>query len=199
MPTGYTDIIYSSKGEVKFRDFALRCARAFGATIHQRDENLDSNPRLREVYFYHAEQAEKDMAELNRLNHLNKHDIAQKIETEYQECCNDWERSCKKEARLLFEYTAMLANAEAWEPPTKEHKALKQFMIDQIKESIRCDTGFRMRQQKPQKPNTDKWLTNNIGWLEESILRHQQEQIKENERVANANKWLDDLVHSLPR
>lgn len=42
MPTGYTADI---KDGITFRDFALRCARAFGATIMQRDEDISIPPR----------------------------------------------------------------------------------------------------------------------------------------------------------
>jgi len=40
MPTGYTTDIYNGK-DVSFRDFALNCARAFGACIMQRDDPAD--------------------------------------------------------------------------------------------------------------------------------------------------------------
>ena len=46
MPTGYTEDIYNGK-DVTFKDFALKCARAFGACVHQREDNIDDPPRLK--------------------------------------------------------------------------------------------------------------------------------------------------------
>ena len=46
MPTGYTTDIYNGK-DVTFKDFALKCARAFGACIHQREDNIDDLPKLK--------------------------------------------------------------------------------------------------------------------------------------------------------
>ena len=47
MPTGYTEDIYNGK-DVTFKDFALKCARAFGACVHQRDDDANDPPKLRE-------------------------------------------------------------------------------------------------------------------------------------------------------
>lgn len=40
MPTGYTSIIDDNEN-VTFKEYALRCARGFGALMHLRDESLD--------------------------------------------------------------------------------------------------------------------------------------------------------------
>ena len=45
MPTGYTADIYEGN-DVSFRDFALKCARAFGACIEQRDDDANDKPKL---------------------------------------------------------------------------------------------------------------------------------------------------------
>src|SRR5688572_13460567 len=52
MPTGYTAGILS--GETKsFKQFAIDCMRAFGATIHMRDEPMDKpyEPRTPSEYY----------------------------------------------------------------------------------------------------------------------------------------------------
>jgi hypothetical protein len=40
MPTGYTAKLYD--GDQKFQDFAMECARAFGALIEMRDEPMNA-------------------------------------------------------------------------------------------------------------------------------------------------------------
>ena len=49
MPTGYTAGIIDGKTET-FQDFAKQCMRAFGVTIHMRDENMDKGYELRLVH-----------------------------------------------------------------------------------------------------------------------------------------------------
>lgn len=41
MPTGYTSPLYEGK-EISFEQFALRCARNFGALVMMREEPLDT-------------------------------------------------------------------------------------------------------------------------------------------------------------
>src|SRR2546425_1153733 len=42
-----------------------------------------------------------------------------------------------KEAR----YRAMPAHVEAWDPPTGDHQTFKEFMLDQLNQSIQFDCG----------------------------------------------------------
>lgn len=48
MPSGYTSDIYHGK-DVTFKEFALKCARNFGALMHMRDESLDTPIRLKNL------------------------------------------------------------------------------------------------------------------------------------------------------
>ena len=58
MPTGYTAII-EEKPDLTFREFALKCARGMGACIMQRDEGMDSLPRVDPPSDYHLKAKEK--------------------------------------------------------------------------------------------------------------------------------------------
>ena len=50
MPTGYTAEILN--GEIKtFPEFAKKCARAFGAMIHMRDDSLDATYKKKRAQF----------------------------------------------------------------------------------------------------------------------------------------------------
>jgi len=42
MPSGFTSDIYDGK-KITFKDFTLKCARAFGACIHLRDDPITVN------------------------------------------------------------------------------------------------------------------------------------------------------------
>ena len=58
MPSGYTENIYYGK-EVAFKDFALGCARAFGACVMQRDDPADEKPKIMPEESYHTEELKK--------------------------------------------------------------------------------------------------------------------------------------------
>ena len=58
MPTGYTIDIYNGK-KVTFKDFALNCARAFGACVMQRDDPADEKPKIMPEESYHTKALKK--------------------------------------------------------------------------------------------------------------------------------------------
>jgi hypothetical protein len=64
MPTGYTAGIID--GEITtFEQFATQCSRAFGATIHMRDNPLDSpyEPRTPSQYYVNSLQSQREKLE----------------------------------------------------------------------------------------------------------------------------------------
>lgn len=70
MPTGYTEGIMNGK-ITTFPQFAKLCMRAFGATIHLRDESLDSEYEPRVPSDYHSkeiERAKKNIIDAKKLS-----------------------------------------------------------------------------------------------------------------------------------
>jgi hypothetical protein len=64
MPTGFTADICKG-AEVSFEDFAMTCARAFGALYSMRDEPMDAPiPETFVASGYHADELEKAKARL---------------------------------------------------------------------------------------------------------------------------------------
>ena len=65
MTTGYTDAV--GKGEItEFKDYALLCARAFGACVSMRDEPLDAEiPEEFKPNDYHEKSLQKARGEDN--------------------------------------------------------------------------------------------------------------------------------------
>ena len=64
MPTGYTAGIID--GEITtFEQFAIQCTRAFGATIHMRDNPLDSpyEPRTPSDHYVNSLQSQREKLE----------------------------------------------------------------------------------------------------------------------------------------
>ena len=57
MPTGYTEGIIDGKTET-FQDFAKQCMRAFGATIHMRDEDMEAEITPRTPSDYSSKEIE---------------------------------------------------------------------------------------------------------------------------------------------
>lgn len=90
----------------------------------------------------------------------------------------------------------MLKEINAWEPPTTEHTQFKEFMIEQITKSIDCDCYTL---DKPEKISGKQWLAKEIKDVNWNINYQSEEYKKECERVAEHNKWVNELCDSLEK
>ena len=85
MPTGYTLDLYDVK-DITFEEFALRCARAFGALISMRDEPIDAPiPERFEPSDYHLKELEKAKKRLKEVKKWNEETAEQEAVRAYQE------------------------------------------------------------------------------------------------------------------
>ena len=193
MPTGYTADIYEGK-DVSFSDFALKCARAFGACIEQRDDDLNDKPKLIEKT--------KDNHHIKKLEESKKwkkptnaeFDIYVKKQIAY---CNEQN---EKQLKLKASYQKMLDKVNAWTPPTKEHEGLKKFMINQLTESMEfdCSNDYYQRELIDVQHLTYEKYVNDMRDSNRRDIEYHTEQLKkDNERVDNRNAWISALYKSL--
>jgi hypothetical protein len=194
MPTGYTASI---KDGVSFKEFASQCARAFGALVELRDEPLSSKlPDEIKVSDYYLRQIRDTTAELEALENIPLKDAEEKAQTEYKAAIAHNKEYAESKKDLKKKYNAMLKDACAWTPPSKDHQGLKDFMIEQLKESIRVDCS----DYAPNEPillTGEQWLYKKQQSLKKSLNYHIAEYGKEQTRTAERNEWIRQLKESL--
>lgn len=194
MPTGYTADVGNGK-MTDFRTFALTCARNFGACITQRDDAMDVLPKHREESTYYAESLARDEQELVELLDMSEEQIAKAYEADYAHRLAEYLRYAEERRVTRTRYETMLAQVDAWEPPSEEHERLKQFMQQQITESIRFDcTGYG---SEPERGDPQTWYQERLASVRRSISRGRVSLAEEKVRVAKANQWIDELYESL--
>ena len=193
MATGYTHSI--EKG-ISFKDFTMRCARAFGALIEMRDEPMDKEaPENFEPSTYHSEALKKSENRLKELKFIDHTDMCDAAELEYKETVEKELRWSKERNELKQKYNDMLFNVENWQPPTPDHNDLKRFMIEQIESSIKFDC--KNYQSDIKKLSGDEWIEKEVNSAIRNIKYHSEGHIKEIERIKRRNKWVKDLRESL--
>ena len=192
MPTGYTTDIYNGK-DVSFRDFALTCARQFGACVMQRDDPADVKPKIMPEESYHTE-------ELKKLKKFKKPTKAQ-FDSYVKETIADCEKSIKEKNELKKRYSDILEKAKNWQPPTKEHERLKAFMIEQLTDSKNFDCGgldYYEHEIKVVSAMTYKdYVTKKLIEHNRSIERHKEYEARDINNIKQRNKWIKDLYDSL--
>jgi hypothetical protein len=197
MPTGYTAAVQS--GEItEFRDFALRCARAFGACIMLRDESLDApipergEPDTR----YHDEALATATKRLAELRAMGPGEAERAATAAYQDLVSAYKDRLAQRLEYRRRYEAMLSLVREWEPPSDDHHELKKFMVEQLTTSICHDTDGSY-DLPPEAMTAQDWLREELRKIEWQVNYHTEKRGEEIARTARRNQWTATLRHSL--
>lgn len=198
MPTGYAATLVE-KGQT-FQEFALTCARAFGACIEMREEPLDvpiPDEFTSSALTYHQGRIASAKEELQRLAAMTP---------EQQLAFGEGRK--REEVRLAENYLAknraenerlmnMRAKVEAWTPPTDNHQGVKVFMLEQIGLSLNdCQyAADRLKQAEAADPMGI--YTSALEVAKRDIAYHTKEASTDQERAVGRTQWVRDLRASL--
>lgn len=197
MPTGYTALI--EKGQT-FEDFALGCARAFGACVMQRDDPMGDKPKLRQEGSYHENRILEASAELGAFQTMDQNQrvaTGQELRTEAMASAQKY---LNDKIVLKGKYEDMIRRAQAWNPPSPDHEQLKQFMIEQINSSIDfdCNISYALEElDKKTKMKPLDYYNEKVKSLEWDVNYHTEQLEKDRERQNQANDWILKLYESL--
>lgn len=204
MPTGYTAGVVD--GTIRtFNDFAKNCMRAFGATIHMRDEPMDNEYKRRipdDYYLKRLGEAKKNIEEFETLS--DEHFINIK-HTKIKDDIKYYSKKLSdvKEARQRLD--KLLAETEEWNPPTEGHTAFKDFMVQQLKETIKHDGDISYYEEqlnecykKLESPIDLSVVKKDLMESYEYDLESSQKSFNEEiERCNSSNEWVDVLLKSI--
>lgn len=198
MPTGYTADLME-KGQT-FKEFIMRCARNFGACIMMRDEPFDAPiPEEFKPSDYHPKEFDKAQKELERLLAMNNEEKVQFGIDERAKEVDRYSAWLLKEEEQNRRLKAMRRSVQDWEPPTSDHKGLKEFMLDQIRISMN-DTNYIKEQLNIANAKAPvSYYADAVGNAERDILYHKEEHGKEIERTEGRNRWIRQLRESLAK
>lgn len=195
MPTGYTARLNDGR-PTTFPEFAMDCARAFGALIEMRDEAPGAPiPERFEPSPFYALMAEEARA---RIAEIAYWDDAEAQRQALAACVAEGRRIAERNAESVAvrgRYEAMLAQARAWRPPTPDHFELRKFMISQLEESIRFDCWTDT--SEPHLLTAAAYRAQELAYARDRAARavvHQDEEIA---RAGGHTEWVRALRASL--
>ena len=195
MPTGFTSEI--EKG-ITFPQFALRCAKAFGTLIDMRDDSLDKPiPATMEPGSYHREELKKAKEKLEKAKKIPLKEAKKIAKREYENAIKYNQEEIKIKKNLKTKYEEMLNQVVKWQPPTPQHTRLKDFMYEQISDSIKFDCNTEYYEKQVNLLTPKQYVEQEIKSCKDDIkyhLKHYQEEVK---RCADNTKWVQDLRKSL--
>lgn len=191
MPTGYTAQLLE-KPNMTAREWARICARAFGACIEQRDQDLKNpapkkvKPNLKPL----KEQKKKYELQLKELNTMTQplRDAYNKLKASearqyYTKCIKD---NDQQQATL----DSMTKRIEAWNARAS-HQELKKFMLNQLEiSSCKCYAEYYNRALAS--VEKDYWSME-VESAKGMIKTYEESIKKEIARADRANDWLVGL------
>lgn len=201
MPTGYTAPVQDGS-ITDLADYALMCARAFGAMVLLRDsdQSLEATRRYveeqtyAEASGYYVDALRKSKDRLAELRLMTDTEALAASQAAHDEVVASNERSEEKRVVELARYEAMIEKVEAWEPPTEDHDKFKEFMLSQLRESVEFDCRpFSM----PAPDVSLTWRDDEIERELRNVKRCEGEIAKEAERNAGRIGWVTALLDSL--
>lgn len=198
MPTGYTHDVQTGK-VTEFREFALQCARAFGACVMMRHEPSDK-PIPDEFPIdtsYHDEQLQRAKDRMTEVTGLTDAECDERARLEYEGAVQSQQERAAEREKQRLRYKQMLQQVQAWEPPSSDHIELKSFMFKQLTESIDFDCNLFGTDTHPILLTGSEWRDAQMEKANWSINYHTDERAKEIDRVKSRNKWIKDLRESL--
>jgi hypothetical protein len=193
MPTGYTATLHD--GEQSFTDFALTCARAFGALIELRDSSLNADiPDKFEVPTRYAESLEEARRRLADLLDMSDYEANLRAKDAYNKAVESREEQIAKSDAIVSRYAGMRRQVEAWEPPTPDHVEMRTFMLQQLDESISFD-GYH---PNPVTRRTGaEWLADEIAMVGRTVAYRSRDLDEAQKRAKQRTAWVAALKASL--
>ena len=206
MPTGYTAGIID--GEITtFEQFATQCSRAFGATIHMRDNPLDSpyEPRTPSEYYVNSLQSQREKLEETKT--MTDEAIVQDFETLLKDSLEYYERELEKTKVNLGRLNSIMESAKSWVPPTEDHEGVRDYMIDQLEITIKADgdPSYHVNKIVQAKKELEEGIDpkvyreEKIKEIEDRISYYEGEVQKELERCKQSNDWMDKFLESIKK
>lgn len=190
MPTGYTYPV--AEGDItELSDFAMKCARAFGALVSMRDDPSDAQipETLEPSTSYHDKALAVARALMAELPALSNEECDSRAKDEYEKEFTSYLERGSKRTKENQRIRDMIKKVEAW---STNAEGIKEFMMEQLNMSI-----SEYRPEPPVRISGREWLQKKRESVAHDIGYHEKELAAEILRTEGRNRWLADLRSSL--
>lgn len=197
MPSGYTYKVQN--GEiVDLKDFAMDCARAFGACITMRDDPASATiPEyfVPDIARYEGI-IESSKEAIESVDRMTVQECEEKALEEFNEAKKSNANRKGEKSLQELRYENMIEQVIKWSVPV-ELAELKSFMLRQLRESISMDCGGSYAPPEPVLKSAKQWRSEQINQALKEIEYYTKLRDEEIERVKGRNEWLKMLRESL--
>lgn len=193
MPTGYTQAVQNGT-ITDLKEYAMSCARAFGACIMMRDDPADAEiPEEFPASDYHAKALVEAQNELAMFDAMLEPDLRARYDADQAAAEKSHRESCRRKQTERARYEAMLKQVNEWNAPSDDHAEFKKFMASQLNESIKFDCTEYDRESPADFETWKAKTRENLSWY---VDYHAKGHAEEIERTNQRNQWIRLLRES---
>jgi hypothetical protein len=194
--TGYTHMLVEKN--LSFAQFALACARAFGACVMLRDEPADAPiPERFEPSDWNLVKAREAEAKAERYALMSKGELLELGQRLRREAIAYHEQRVAERRESLRKMREALAEAQKWEPPTPGHEGLKKFMLQQLTDSIESESDPQDWLEEAKAKSPEQYADEEVRRASADVIYHTEKYAEEVKRTEQRNAWLAALRGSL--
>lgn len=181
-----------------FEEFAMQCARNFGACVTMRDDPMDAKiPTAFKPSNYFDKRLDNAKRTVRRLEAMSKVEREKFGEKEKAKSIAAYRKMLREDREENARLVEMQSQVEKWNPPTADHIGLRVFMLEQIKVSMNDTAYFEGELSKEeQRPAIDFWVQA-LSWTKRDVEFTKEERRKEIERCNGRTNWVQTLRNSL--
>lgn len=198
MPPGYTHAVQDGK-ITTLRDYALCCARAFGALIEMRDDPSDAPiPEVLEprTNFY-DEMLIQARTKLDFLAVLPDDQCEIQAKAAFEKELADHTKYESDRYQEKLRYEKMLEKVSKWQV-TDDLRSLKDFMAEQLRTSIGHDCSTSYSPKGPIRLTGQDWRRRELEKASRDLAYGTEHRNGEIQRTNERNQWLSQLRGALP-
>lgn len=204
MPTGYTAGILDDK-ITTLSEFVLICSRAFGATIHMREDSLDKEYIPREVDNYYLKNIKESNIRLEEFKKLTDNEILKEEINNLKQRKEYLQNKIKEIDSNKAKLEKFLVKVESWKLPSEDYKNFKDFMIEQLNSTISFDGNssyykqelLNLKKKSIKYTDIENIKKEKLEYLEKDIKYAKNYYEEQVEYVNTCNIWMQQLIDSL--
>ena len=194
MPTTYTARIYEGEN-VTFAEFVMACARAMGPLAAMKEEPAGAPvPDEFPPSPGYAQDAGRHRRQLAAIEAWTPEQAAADAAAAHAGALREAGRDNAAARARRERFAAMLAQVNAWQPPTPDHEPLKRFMAGQLTTAIDRECSER---SLPEPVSGQEWRTARAGQERRMAEYYEREAAREAEQARWRTGWVRALRASL--
>jgi len=182
-----------------FEDFVLTCAKAIGYFITQRDSDNPKveKPKLKTYYKLAVEEAEKELINLEALSPTERQKQCENYNNGNIKSIEDSKKRYEKSLADIKALENMRTKVEAWKAGDEKYKALRDFMITQLNDTIKFDTpskkDFVLERKNLKILLTDQWYEMKKATVKQEIKYYGKHWEEEQQNHKEKCEYLDGM------